>query len=727
MGCFRFKIIGLSLLLMSEGVHGQTADVFPPAAEKRKYQLHNINDASVVIDGVLDEAVWGMVEGAGDFYQIDPAQGAPPTFQTFVRMFYDDNAIYIGAVCYDSLGGKGLRSQGLRRDFEFFENDFFGINFDTFLDEKTSLSFQINPAGALRDIQVFEDVLFERNWNTVWQGETGITDSGWVVEIRIPWKSLRYPASRHEWGINFTRSIRRLNEFTAWSLYPRAFSGYRMDYAGRITGIDPPPAPLNLDIQPYILATDKNYKDIKGAKAEVGLDMKWAINPFSILDLTYNTDFAQAEVDNQVLNLTRFSLFFPEKRGFFLENERLFTSGWTNSFYPFFSRRIGLDAFGNPVSIDGGARFVSKSKERNIGALLIRQQETEYMPAANFGVLRIKEFLGNRSTIGALLTVRNEDRYNGVAGKTNYTFSADGFFRLSKTLSTDFTVSGSKTVLGKGDGFAVYNLINNTETWGTVGMINSVISANYNPEAGFLIRNDIYQMYPYIALNLRPAWKPAFVRSFEPGMYMFQYFQASTGKFQEGVWTVIPMIVRMNDNSTLETFVNMHRQNPERAFSLAGIGIAQDEYQYTRYAFRYASDQSYKYAGSMQGEWGNYYNGGLTQYSLSFRINPIPHILLAGTGTWNKFENVGINKETKEIYLLSPEIRLSLNPRVHLNLFYQYNSFTEIAAFNVRASYEFTPLSYIYLIVNDVKSNLTPYQVFDQQQVVLKINYLFRN
>lgn len=721
-----YKIV-LVLLFFSDCVFSQKADVFPPPAEKRTYRLIHIPQAGIILDGNLDEQEWGRIESTSGFYQIDPNQGAAPTFQTSVKMFYDDDNIYIGAVCYDSLGGKELRSQGLRRDFEFFENDFFGINFDTFLDEKTSLSFQINPAGALRDIQVFEDVLFERNWNTVWEGETGITDSGWVVEIKIPWKSLRYPTGKNTWGINFTRSIRRLNQFTAWSLYPRAFSGYRMDYAGRITGIQPPPAPLNLDIQPYILGTDANYKDLKGVKAEYGLDMKWAINPFSILDLTYNTDFAQAEADNQVLNLTRFSLFFPEKRGFFLENERLFTSGWTNSFYPFFSRRIGLDDFGNPVTIDGGARFVSKSRERNIGGLIIRQQETGRMPAANFGVLRLKEFLGNRSTIGALLTVRNEDEFSGRTGKTNFTLSGDGFLRLSKTLSTDFTVSGSKTVHGKGDGFAVYNLLNNTESWGSIGMINSLISANYNPEAGFFIRNDIYQVYPYISLNLRPSWKPSFIRSFEPGAYMFLYYQASTGRFQEGYVTLIPMIVRMNDNSTVETFINLHKQNPERAFSLAGIGIDKGEYNYTRFAFRYASDQSYKYAGSVAGEIGEYYNGRLNQYILTFRVNPIPHILLAGSGTWNNFSAVGINKESKNIYLLSPEIRLSLNPRLHLNVFYQYNSFTEVAAFNVRASYEFSPLSYIYLIINDVNSNLSPYQVFNQQQFVFKINYLFRN
>lgn len=713
--------------MTASAVFAQNSEVFPPPKEKRSYHVLR-QTAQIVLDGILNEEVWKMTPGAGEFFQIDPQQGAPPAFQTDVRVFFDDEAIYIGAVCYDEPGGKGIRTQGFRRDFEFFETDFFGINFDTFLDEKTSLSFQLNPYGALRDIRVFEDLLFERNWNAVWDARTSITDSSWNAEIIIPWKSLRYPSEKEEWGINFTRSIRRINQFTAWSLYPRAFSGYRMDYAGKLTGIQPPPAPLNVDIQPYILASDNRYSDIKGYTAEAGVDVKWAINPFSVLDLTYNTDFAQAEVDNQVINLTRFSLFFPEKRGFFLENERLFTTGWSNSFYPFFSRRIGLDATGNPVPVTGGARYVSKSTDRNIGALYIHQEASALQPGSHFGVLRLKEFTGNRSTLGALMTVRSDEASAAAPqGKTNATLSADGFFRVGKTLSTEFTLSGSKTWHGKGDGFALYHSIANTASWGALGLVTNLISANYLAEAGYQIGSNMMMAYPYAFFNLRPGWKPGYIRSFEPGGFAQFYYEAGSGKLSEGYISLVPLTVRLQDNTLFESYINYNVQRAQRSFRLSNIIINEGEYEYFRYALKLTSDQSYFIGASVQYDDGAFYNGTLRHYNVKFRYNPVPHLVVASNWDYYQFKELGALRENKDVSVIAPELRISMNPRAHLNLFYQYNSLTKTAAFNIRASFEFKPLSYIFIVVNDVATTMTPSPSVEQKQIVLKVNYRLSN
>lgn len=707
--------------------YAQNSEVFPPPKEKRSYYISK-EQAEITLDGILNEEVWMRTQPAGDFYQIDPQQGAAPSFQTMVKIFYDDEAIYISAVCYDEPDGKGLRAQGFRRDFEFFETDFFGINFDAFLDGKTSLSFQLNPYGALRDIQVFEDLLFERNWNAVWEARTSITDSSWNAEIIIPWKSLRYPSRKDEWGINFTRSIRRMNQFTAWSLYPRAFSGYRMDYAGRVKGIQPPPAPLNVDVQPYILASDQNYRDSKGYKAEAGVDVKWAVNPFSVLDLTYNTDFAQAEVDNQVINLTRFSLFFPEKRGFFLENERLFTTGWSNSFFPFFSRKIGLDDFGNPVPVTGGARYVSKSTDRNIGALYIHHEASANQPASHFGVLRLKEFTGNRSTLGGLMTVRSDGATAAAPeGRTNATLSADGFFRLGRTLSTEFTLSGSKTWNGRGDGFALYHSVTNTESWGALGVVNNIISANYLAQAGYQIGSNLMMTYPYAFFNLRPEWRPRYIRSFEPGAFAQFYYEAGSGKLSEGYVTVIPVTVRLQDNTLFESYLNYNWQRPKRLFPLSGIFINRGEYEYFRYAVKLTSDQSYFIGASVQYDGGNFYNGTMKHYNARMRYNPVPHLVFASNWDYYHFEGLGLLNENKHVSVIAPELRLSLNPRAHLNLFYQYNSLTKTTAVNVRASYEFQPLSYIYLVVNDVTTTMMPSPFAEQKQIVLKVNYRLSN
>ena len=325
------------------------------------------------LDGHLDDAAWALAPAVTGFGQVEPDAGQPAgAFATVVRIVYDDRALYVGAVMRDSLGVAGLRVPDLRRDFDYFEHDLFGVTLDPFGDRRTAVAFQVNPAGVLRDLQARDGSAVNREWDGVWNARTAVSDSGWTAEITIPWATLRYPdagavdaAGAVPWAVQFVRTARRAGMITGWGPWPRQQTPYHMQYAGTLTGLRPPPPRPNLRVQPYALtrgarAGDAPFAD--GLSADVGLDLKWVPSPSTVFDLTVNTDFAQVDADHQVVNLSRFSVFFPERRAFFLENAGVFDVGYSQ-FTPFYSRRIGLDQ-GLPVPLLGGARVVRASCAR---------------------------------------------------------------------------------------------------------------------------------------------------------------------------------------------------------------------------------------------------------------------------------------------------------------------------------------------------------------------------
>src|SRR5215472_1656721 len=316
------------------------------------------------------------------------------------------------------MGKKAIRATDFKRDFNNLAHDHLVVTFDGFNDNRNAMCFATNAYGVQRDYLSFDDLYFDIDWDGLWTVRTTRTDSGWFAEMAIPWQTLRYKKlgdSIQNWGFNVYRNRRQSNEGTALSLFPRVYTVSRMEYAGMLKNLQPPPPKSNIRIQPYFLTSFDHYGGIDSAKkpnqtnAKFGGDMKWAINPNNILDLTVNTDFAQADADIQVNNITQFSVFFPEKRQFFLENASLFSpviqqaidgSGGFMHIQPFFSRTIGLDSAGNPIPIIAGGRFVSRSARQNFGAILMRQADASTLPATNFFVGRYLNNFGEQNRVG---------------------------------------------------------------------------------------------------------------------------------------------------------------------------------------------------------------------------------------------------------------------------------------------------------------------------------------
>lgn len=731
-----FAMVAMLVVLATAQLFAQ--DIFPAPADSVKLRIHakRVNVAPV-IDGILEDALWQTATKAHNFIQSEPFQGKPAHFDTDIRILFDDEYIYIGAFCYDSAGKNGIRVQNLRRDFAAFDNESVGIAFDTFRDPRTPVPvFFATPYGSQSDMQIFEDRIFDDDWDAIWRVRTAISDSGWSAEFAIPWSSLRYPsnenASEIVWGINFARINRRLNQITRWSPVPRAYTLGRMMYGGLVTGLQPPPPRMNLRVQPYATfrlaeRTTRGTPAYQEAKPTIGGEAKWSPTVNSVLDLTVNTDFAQVDADRQVVNLSRFSVFFPERRQFFLENASLFSVGSNegHNIQPFFSRRIGLDNNGNQRPIDAGMRFVHQTSSNSFGGLLMRQGSDNAQAASWFGVGRLTHNIGENTRIGALATLRHDEAFGATTAKTNVVGTVDGFTRLSDPVFVRGMLSVSAD--SGAAGFAGYAELQVQENWIYAEWKQSIVSASYNPGIGFIDRADIIRTSPGFYLNWRPSWLPTGVLFFGPGAFLDVVHRLSDGRLLEGNLRAYPMYVNFRDGGGIGGFIQPTIQVlPETFEPLKGIRIAPGQYTYMRVGIEGNSDMSAPLSVSGQYSFGGYFDGQLSSLSLSLRAAPIPHIAASLSYTRNELSGIGESQSTRLTHLIAPEVRLSLNPQVQLIAFWQYNTAAERSTWNARFSWEFEPLSYIFLVFNDSRTFAQPQyeSPFTQREAIIKISYL---
>ncbi|MES1219936.1 MAG: DUF5916 domain-containing protein, partial [Bacteroidota bacterium] len=556
------KLLAAFLLFISVSSFSQDAEVFDPDSVRKQIDAVQIT-TSLHIDGVMNEAEWKLTNPSPRFVQVEPHQKQPATFETEVRVLYNRQYLYFGIFAHDPLGKKAIRATDFKRDFDYKSHDLVSLAFDGFNDKRNAMNFVTNAYGVQRDLLSFDDLYYDIDWDGLWKVRTSRTDSGWIAEMAIPWQSLRYPKttdSIQQWGFSVYRNRRLTNEITTFSPFPRTVSSLRMSYAGILTNLKPPPPKPNIRIQPYILQSYDKYKgfpsDVKSEETHFkpGGDIKWAINSNAVLDLTANTDFAQADADQQVNNISRFSVFFPEKRQFFLENASLFGigigpsddgSGGFMRIQPFFSRSIGLDTVGNPIPIDAGGRFVYRSDKRNFGVIAMHQREMDNSPGTNFFVGRYSENLGSQNRIGALVTVKNQP-----AG-TNVASTLDGFFRLGQSHSLNTMFTHSTSTNGGKQGFSGFAQYIYSTTHVKVWLTQSVVTKDFDPEMGFVSRKDVIGTTPGMNWYYRGSKLPfkKILRAFEPGVLPEFYWQASTGKMIERSLYVFPVWLNFQNGS----------------------------------------------------------------------------------------------------------------------------------------------------------------------------------
>ena len=733
------KVTVLSMIMIYSLVgFAQTGDQnnldFPPPEDAPEVHVKR-TQSPIKIDGRLDEAEWNTAEKVSDFYRREPRQGGPIRYATEVKFLFDDKYLYIGAFCSDSLGLSGIRIQDLRRDFSWGENDLFGIALDPQNLKQYAQVFQTTPYGNQRDFQNFNGNVYDNGWNTLWTVRTHRTDDGYSAEFAIPFKTLRYDQVENgdaaEWGVTMVRYARRDIEVSTFPAIPQAFTPYRMTYAAKLTGIEVPPPSSNIRIEPYSLyqydKIENDQSDFSENKFKVGGDLKWAVDPRTVLDVTINTDFAQADVDRAVNNLERFNIFFPEQRQFFLENSGIWAGGLQRSIRPFFSRRIGLQGSFNaePAPIQVGTRFTRRSEKQAIAGLFVRQGATDLTPVSNFGVARYLKNYGRENNVGIMVTHRLDEQSDelGITGNNNTTVTIDGQIRPTSEWDVQYLLSTSIDETTGETGYAGRIFVGNTSNKFYYGWVTEYTDEDYNPAMGFIRQNDVIRHNPGGYYIWRPK-KLDWIRRWDPGFFVnYNHDASDPSSFQQASLYIFPVYLWFKDNSFLEMSLFPTWQNINFDFAPLGIPIAHDNYYYTRFLIRYNTDQSKKWSLGASYNFGDFYNGTRRTLELSGRLAPLPHTALTVDYEYNDIQSLGISNDDLSTHLVTLGSRFALNPRMQLSAFYQYNSFDQQGRWNVRASWEYQPLSFVYVVFND--ANIDNFDSsFREQQLVSKITLI---
>jgi hypothetical protein len=498
----------------------------PPSQARRTIAAEPLGaEESITLDGNLDEAVWQRAQVATDFVQIDPDNGRPATEQTEFRIAFDRNTLYLGVICHDAEAGERLTRYQKRRDEFLQQDDKVQWTIDTFLDGRTGYFFETNPSGAMADALMGINGQ-NRQWDGIWNERVQRSSTGWSFEVEIPFRTLNFNPNSDSWGFNLSRTLSRKNENSIWMGWARNQGVSRMTNAGRLTGLTGVTQGHGLDVKPYVLGTAQDApvrREAINGTGEAGVDLFYNPTPALRTNLTLNTDFAQTEVDQRQVNLTRFSLLYPEKRDFFLDGATFFDfaspgagAGGNNSqnnanlgsdliVNPFFSRRIGLTDAGNQQKILYGTKATGQLAGQDVGVLHVRTGSEEGLVGEDFTVARLKHRLMRQSYVGVAYTRRDPD---AVVSDTRQTVGLDfrlatSSFRGTDNLSLsgwyiDATQRGVSGTQAYGATLAYPN-----DLWNANFDVRTV-ERNFNPAVGFLTRNAYRRYLPYVSFGPRP-------------------------------------------------------------------------------------------------------------------------------------------------------------------------------------------------------------------------------
>ena len=679
----------------------------------------------IQLDGRLDEAVWQEARPVGDFYQWQPNNGAPSSERTEVRFLFDDDNLYVGVRCFDRSIDELIVTE-LREDFSGTQSDGILILIDSLHDRRSAFGFGTNPAGAKRDLQLMNNggqLSFD------WDVRVSQDAEAWYAEFVILFKTLRFTnASSQEWGLQLVRNIRRLNEESHWSPVPRRFRA-RISMAGTLRGLEGIRQSRNLKVKPYINAS---MADARGADTgdvsrdynfDGGFDLKYGLTPSLTLDATYRTDFSQVEVDQQQTNLTRFNVFFAEKRDFFLENSGVFNFGTGTArgranLIPFYSRRIGLkctrDNSGcTPVPIVGGTRVTGKVGKYDVGGIAMKTESSDAAPSDNFIVGRVRRNMLQSSWIGALFAERNST----VAGDHNRLFGADLHLQFFQRLDLDGYVMKSKTPNMEGDDMAArFETAWREDDWDIRVEVDQ-IQGNFNPEVGFARRRDFTKYASGAGWRPRLEGNPLIRNFVLSGIY--EYFQDLDGKV-ESRNNDYTFGIDFQDSASLDLDITNTFDRLDEDTTISGTLVPAGDYQYRAYTLGFTTNRSRVVSGSGNLGWGEFWNGTRNTYGGGFELRPDHHLNLALDFDRNVVELTGSSFTTN---LMSVRSLYAFTSRMFLNAFIQYNATRGELTSNIRFNFTYRPLSDIYLVYNDRRDTLTG--VLIERAFIVKVTNLF--
>ncbi len=689
-----------------------------------------INNGEVALDGLLSEPVWGLASPATDFVQQRPNTGQPSQEHTEVRFIYDDDNLCVGVNLFYA-DATNIIANGLGLDFPPGETDSVNVVVSSLNDGRSAFSFTTNPLGGKRDQQVSNDGQGDLDWEGVWDVVTSINDEGWIAEFTIPFKTLRFSNTpAQEWGLNVGRRTLHLNENSQWSPVPIRYSQFRISLAGTLTGLENIRQGRNLQIKPFATGGIAQSRNAEGQfetqqsltrpnDYDGGVDLKYGLTQSLTLDATYRTDFAQVEVDEQQVNLSRFSLFFPERRDFFLENSSNFTFGPGGNLVPFFSRRIGLSGDGKPIPIVGGTRVSGRVNQYDIGLLAMQTERLNTTPANTFLVGRVKRNLLTNSWVGALVTNRD----SSVDGDYNRVYGGDAYFQFYNRLQFDGYFLRSDTPDKDGEDHARRFAAAWRDDELVLGGEYNLVQGNFNPEVGFVRRGDMVQYAGEFEWSPLIRSSPIF-RNLLFGTDVEYYAQSRTGKVETRIQEVNVGVAFENGASItvgsenafdrLSTTLNIPSRNPR-------VGIPAGDYGFRGYSANFRSGSRYRIGGNGSFTWGEFYNGN--QRSMT------------GNVTWRANNHLNLNLRYDRNHVTLPDgefttnivatrVLYAFNPRVFINAFVQYNADTHRVSTNIRFDWRHHPLSDLYIVYNDSRDTISGQ--LRERAFIIKLTNLYR-
>ncbi len=706
-------------------------------------------DTAPEIDGILDEAVWSQAAVITDFVQSEPDEGRPITERTEVRVMYDSEAVYIAAYCYDSEPER-IIANVLRRDESNANNDAFMVTLDTYHDHRSGFLFETNPMGARYDAQIvgeggggprrFGQQSVNVDWDAVWQARARVVDDGWVVEMAIPLWELRFAADQSSWGVNFRRTIRRKTEQAYWAPIPRQFSETRLSLSGMMDGLQLV-RPRNIQVKPYVIGgVDRALVDVVEVPsptvdyandyvADIGGDVKWSVNTNLTLDLTVNTDFSQVEADDEQVNLTRFSLFFPEKRDFFLENAGFFDFGGGDGggrlgggsqVVGFHSRNIGIGPNNEEIPLYGGGRLTGKIGAWSIGTLVMQSEESNVILDAdpvssnNYIVGRLSRDLGERSRAGVLFTNRqaNSTDYNRELG-------VDGRWGINEETTVDMWLMKTETSGLEGDDWAGSVRFDwSSPLWQVRGSYLD-IDDNFNPEMGFVTRTGIRAVDPSF------FWTPFFpdspyFRNLSPHI-TFRYTTDQEGtllsRYAHLDWDTF-----LKHGDKISVAYNNRYELLEVPFEISeGVIIPVGVYEWGETNLELQSDAGRPVDGSFNYTKGGFWSGHRTEYRVTAGWRPGPRVNLAFGWSHN---DVDLAEGAFTTDLGSLRLGFDFTTEMSFRGLVQYNSQSDQVLANLRFRYIYVPGSDLFVVYNERR--VAERSDLIDRTLIVKVTRMFR-
>ena len=706
--------------LVASGAHAQERDLNTQQQELVTQQVPPSTMAYALdrrpdVDGdVAGDAAWEGVAPATGFRQVRPDEGQPATQRTEVRVGYTEDALYIGLIAYETDPSMIIVTDS-RRDSPLDQTDSFRVIIDGMLDRQNGFVFGTNPAGLQYDAQVINEGAgsfrgpgsgSNVNWDTTWEVNSRIHDYGWSAEMEIPFTSLRYGnGSEQTWGINFQRNIRHNNEIAYWAPLDRQFDIHRVSEAGIIEGIRVP-SRRNLQFTPYMLGSAERGGSITSGtidEQELGFDFKYSITPSLVLDGTYNTDFAQVEADDLQVNLDRFSLFFPEKRPFFLENAGQFAVGNPREVELFFSRRIGVGAGGIQLPIDGGARLTGKvGNGTNVGFLRMRTESVDGRISQNdFSVARVSQELGNRSTIGMMYVERDGDgsAFSNPGEDYNRTMAVDGRWGIGDTtLITGWAAQTDTPQMSGRDAAGGLQIAYQDEDWNLNGGYSEV-RENFNPEVGFLSRRAFRKWDAGWRYRYRPEdwWGLHELRPHMNyrGYWGFDGFQETGALHVDNHW-------EWQSGLEIHSGMNFTLEGVREPFEIVeGVWVPAGTYEHSELQPVIMTNQAAPLSLNVRGNIGGFFGGDratvdtTVQYRLDERFST--------EVSWNHSDiSLPVPGGDFKVDLARVRLSYSFTPSISIQTLVQYNSRDDVVAANVRFAWLQSANSGLYLVYNEV-------------------------